>query len=214
MTHSYLPGTIALHVSKGKQLTADAITKLSPKHQLYLEFAKNLTETCYETYVQMPTGLAPEIVYFNDVPLQHPNADTASVVKPDIIVHNLDAHNLLRPETVESLFYLYRILGDTKYQDWGWKIFQSFENYTKVPSGGYTSLSDVRVLPHPPTRDHMETFFLGETLKYFYLLFDDSRQLLPLDQWVFNTEAHPLPILHLNETVKQQLHQQHLGMWQ
>lgn len=44
-----------------------------------------------------------------------------------------DRHNLLRPETVESLFYLYRLTGDRKYQDWGWEILHSFntclENY-------------------------------------------------------------------------------------
>lgn len=40
----------------------------------------------------------------------------------------------------------------------------------------------------------MESFFLGETLKYLYLLFADDRYLLSLDQFVFNSEAHPLPI--------------------
>jgi mannosyl-oligosaccharide alpha-1,2-mannosidase len=39
----------------------------------------------------------------------------------------------------------------------------------------------------------MESFFLAETLKYFYLLFDKTN-LFPFNQWVFNTEAHPLPI--------------------
>lgn len=39
----------------------------------------------------------------------------------------------------------------------------------------------------------METFFLGETLKYLYLLFADS-SVIPLDKFVFNTEAHPFPI--------------------
>lgn len=40
----------------------------------------------------------------------------------------------------------------------------------------------------------MESFFLAETLKYFYLLFEDDANVLPLDQWVLNTEAHPFPI--------------------
>ena len=35
-----------------------------------------------------------------------------------------DAHYLLRPETVESLFYLYYFSGNKTYQDWGWQIFQ------------------------------------------------------------------------------------------
>lgn len=33
----------------------------------------------------------------------------------DIIIKPLDRHNLMRPETVESLFVLYRITGDPKY---------------------------------------------------------------------------------------------------
>lgn len=40
----------------------------------------------------------------------------------------------------------------------------------------------------------MESFWLAETLKYLFLLFEDDANVLPLDQWVFNTEAHPLPV--------------------
>jgi mannosyl-oligosaccharide alpha-1,2-mannosidase len=39
----------------------------------------------------------------------------------------------------------------------------------------------------------MESYFLAETLKYFYLLFD-KKNLFPFDKWIFNTEAHPLRI--------------------
>lgn len=46
----------------------------------------------------------------------------------------------------------------------------------------------------PGLSNKMESFFLAETLKYFYLLFEDDPNVLPLDQWVFNTEAHPLPV--------------------
>lgn len=79
-----------------------------------------------------------------------------------------------------------------RYREWGWQIFEAFENHTKVDTGGYCSLDDVTIVP-PHRRDKMETFFLGETLKYFYLLFADS-SLIPLDKFVFNTEAHPIPI--------------------
>ena len=48
----------------------------------------------------------------------------------------------------------------------------------------------------PVLRDKMESFWPAETLKYLYLLLDESQpELLPLDQFVFNTEAHPLPII-------------------
>ncbi|XP_064165085.1 endoplasmic reticulum mannosyl-oligosaccharide 1,2-alpha-mannosidase isoform X2 [Anguilla rostrata] len=167
----FLPGTLALGAHNG--LPED-----------HMELARRLMETCYQMYAQMETGLSPEIVHFNTQPRNGRDVE----VKP------ADRHNLLRPETVESLFYLYRFTQDKKYQDWGWKIFQSFNKYTRVPSGGYTSISNVRDPANPSPRDKMESFFLGETLKYFYLLFSDDPELVSLDKYVFNTEAHPFPI--------------------
>lgn len=64
----------------------------------------------------------------------------------------------------------------------------------QVPSGGYSSINNVQNSQKPDPRDKMESFFLGETLKYLYLLFSDDLELLGLDTCVFNTEAHPLPI--------------------
>jgi len=69
-------------------------------------------------------------------------------------------HNIQRPETVESLFILWRITGDPKYREMGWKIFEAFERWGKVGNGGgYTSLDDVTQIP-PPKRDSMESFWL------------------------------------------------------
>jgi mannosyl-oligosaccharide alpha-1,2-mannosidase len=180
----FLPGTLALFVSHGKRLSAQEISKLPEKHREYLRFAQSLLETCYQTYRVTATGLAPEIVYFN----MNDNGGSE-----DIIIHNMDGHNILRPETVESLFYLYRITGNQTYRQWGWEMFQNFEKHCKVPDGGYSSLRDVRQSP-PEMSDKMESFWVGETLKYFYLLFDDDAKL-PLDKYLINTEAHPLPIL-------------------
>lgn len=64
----------------------------------------------------------------------------------------------------------------------------------QVPTGGYTSINNVCDPAYPSPRDKMESFFLGETLKYFYLLFSEDPDLISLDKYVFNTEAHPLPI--------------------
>lgn len=36
----------------------------------------------------------------------------------------------------------------------------------------------------------------AETLKYLYLLFSDNN-VLPLDEVVFNTEAHPMPLFDM-----------------
>ncbi|XP_008297215.1 endoplasmic reticulum mannosyl-oligosaccharide 1,2-alpha-mannosidase [Stegastes partitus] len=167
----FLPGTLALGAHNG--LPGD-----------HMDLAVQLMETCHQMYVQMETGLSPEIAHFS---LQ-------STDGRDVIVKPADRHNLLRPETVESLFYMYRFTKDTKYRDWGWDILQSFNKYTKVPDGGYTSINNVRDPANPGPRDKMESFFLGETLKYLYLLFSDDVELLSLDKYIFNTEAHPLPI--------------------
>ena len=70
--------------------------------------------------------------------------------------------------------------------------FQGIEMYTKV-SGGYTTISNVRNPLDTRPKDMMESFFLGETLKYLYLLFSDKHEI-DLDKWVFNTEAHLLPL--------------------
>ncbi|KAJ3315345.1 hypothetical protein HDV04_003738 [Boothiomyces sp. JEL0838] len=113
----------------------------------------------------------------------------------DFEIHALDAHNLLRPETVESLFILYRVTGKTIYREWGYSIYRSFEKYCKVADGGYSDINDVRS-DSPQFRDKMQTFFLGETLKYLYLLFSPE-EYLPLDKFIFNTEAHPLPVFDL-----------------
>ncbi|XP_007945146.2 LOW QUALITY PROTEIN: endoplasmic reticulum mannosyl-oligosaccharide 1,2-alpha-mannosidase [Orycteropus afer afer] len=168
----FLPGTLALGAHHG----------LPAEH---MDLAKALMETCYQMNRQMETGLSPEIAHFNMVPQEG---------HKDVEVKPADRHNLLRPETVESLFYLYRCTGDSKYQDWGWELLQSFNAYTRVPTGGYSSINNVQDSQKPDPRDKMESFFLGETLKYLFLLFSDDTDLLSLDTYVFNTEAHPLPI--------------------
>ena len=43
--------------------------------------------------------------------------------------------NMLRPEVLESIFYMYRLTGDPMYQQWAWQIFQAFEKYSKLESG-------------------------------------------------------------------------------
>lgn len=53
--------------------------------------------------------------------------------------------NILRPETVESLFYLWRLTGNKTYQEWGWNIFEAFEKNSRVESG-YVGLKDVSFL--------------------------------------------------------------------
>ena len=60
---------------------------------------------------------------------------------------------------------------------------------------GYSGIRNVNILKSAD--DVQQSFFLAETLKYLYLLFSDDN-LLDLNQWVFNTEAHPLPVKGFN----------------
>jgi hypothetical protein len=81
-----------------------------------------------------------------------------------------DKHSLLRPETVESLFVMYRVTHNETYRDWAWNIFRAFEKHSRCAHGAYTSLETVLDTP-PARRDSLESFFLAETLKYLLLIF-------------------------------------------
>ncbi|XDG03854.1 hypothetical protein ABKA04_003469 [Annulohypoxylon sp. FPYF3050] len=161
-------------------------------------------KTCWGMYAVTKTGLAPEIAWFNvneddlrPVPGNRsaaPNKDSLAAWKRDYIIKPADAHNLQRPETVESLFMMWRITEDPLYREWGWKIFVAFEKHAKLSQQkGYDSVNDVNTVPSP-TRDKMESFWLAETLKYVYLLFSPN-DFIPLTEVVFNTEAHIFPVL-------------------
>lgn len=94
---------------------------------------------------------------------------------------------ILRPEAIESVFYMYRITGEQYWRDMGWKMFQSMEPAARAEYG-HSALDDV-TKETPKQIDNMESFWLAETLKYFYLLFDEPDRW-SLDDWVLNTEAH------------------------
>ncbi|KAF9478073.1 glycoside hydrolase family 47 protein [Pholiota conissans] len=171
--------------------------ELSDKGKRDWETGVELIKTCMNTH-DTATGLSPEIVYFrvaSDGMDVLPNAPPDWYIKGAAIGEfpPYDARYMLRPETVESLFIAYRLTGDELYRDHGWRIFQAIEKHCRVESGGYTTILNVDENP-ARLEDKMETFFLSETLKYLYLLFESS-DVIPLDRYVLNTEAHPFPII-------------------
>jgi hypothetical protein len=93
----------------------------------------------------------------------------------------------LRPEIVESTWYLYRLTGDPKYRAMGRTLFEDFVRHCRTEAG-YAAIKDVTTMEQA---DEMESFVMAETFKYFYLLFAPP-QTLDLDKAVLNTEAHPL----------------------
>lgn len=93
----------------------------------------------------------------------------------------------LRPEIVESAYYLHHYTGDARYRGMGKEFFDDFVKYTRTEHG-FSALKDVR---SKEKDDSMESFLFAETFKYYYLLFAPA-ETLDFDGVVFNTEAHPL----------------------
>ncbi|XP_026172834.1 mannosyl-oligosaccharide 1,2-alpha-mannosidase IA isoform X1 [Mastacembelus armatus] len=149
------------------------------KRQHYLDLAAEITHTCHESYTRSATKLGPEAFRFD-------SGAEATATRLS------DRYYILRPEVIESYMYMWRLTHDPKYREWGWEAVQALEEHCRVESG-FSGIRDVYTLT--VSHDNMQqSFFLSETLKYLYLLFSDD-DLLPLEDWVFNTEAHPLPIV-------------------
>jgi mannosidase alpha-like ER degradation enhancer 2 len=103
---------------------------------------------------------------------------TAEAVSPEY---------LLRPEIIESAYYLYHFTRNEKYLSMGKMFFDSLRAYCRTDAG-YAELTSVVT---KAKADRMESFFLAETLKYLYLLFAPS-ETLDFENVIFNTEAHPI----------------------
>jgi mannosyl-oligosaccharide alpha-1,2-mannosidase len=99
-----------------------------------------------------------------------------------------DRRFLLRPEAIESIFVLYRITGDETLPDKAWKMFEHIQGVAKTDIA-YAAIEDVTD-DHPTQTNKMESFWMAETLKYFYLLYSEP-DVVSLDNYVLNTEAHP-----------------------
>lgn len=97
----------------------------------------------------------------------------------------------LRPEFAESTYFLYKATGDPYYLKVGQSIVEKLNAHTRVPCG-FAAVQDVRTGSH---EDRMDSFFLAEMFKYLYLLFSEKSQLpIDIDDYVFTTEAHLLPV--------------------
>ena len=93
----------------------------------------------------------------------------------------------LRPEIIESAYYLYHFTGNPRYLEMGRTFFDSLTKYCRTDVA-YAALSDVET---KTKKDEMESFFFAETLKYLYLLFAPPNTI-DITRTVFNTEAHPI----------------------
>ena len=131
-----------------------------------LDRARKLQESSYKMWAMF--GVEPETIDYTAMRVVSPGYQ-------------------LRPEIIESAYYLEFFTKDPRYTEMGSTFLLSLVRYCKADSG-YAALSNVET---KAKRDRMESYFLAETLKYLYLLFA-PRETLDLDKVVFNTEAHPL----------------------
>ncbi|CAM9163978.1 unnamed protein product, partial [Discosporangium mesarthrocarpum] len=170
----FLAGTLALG-----SVTADD----HKRAERDMALGKQLAYTCYQMYRRQKTGLAPEMVNFEN--------------GKDMVVPPKAGYYILRPETAESLFILHQITKDPIFREWSWDIFKAsifmleIEKHCRLPNG-YGAFPNVNKV-NDQAEDKMESFFLAETLKYLYLI-QDPDQSIDLEKVVFNTEAHPLAI--------------------
>ncbi|MGE5242870.1 MAG: glycoside hydrolase family 47 protein [Betaproteobacteria bacterium] len=128
--------------------------------------ARQLQESSFAMW--QLNGIEPEVLDYR----------TMTVVRPGY-------H--LRPEIVESTYYLYRYTHDPRYLEMGRTLFLDFVKSCRTPDA-FASLQSVVTKQQA---DQMPTFLFAETFKYFYLLFAPP-STLDFDRVVFNTEAHPL----------------------
>eukprot|EP01083_Nonionella_stella_P046762 125263_1 len=167
----FVPGMLVLGVESGMVTDPD----LQNKH---IDAAAKLTTTCHQMSQNWASGVAPEYIHLR------PGQDMG--IGAD--------YYILRPEASEAMFYMWRHTHDKKYRDMAWDVFQGIEKHAKQTIG-YASLRNIA--NQRPTADRtgiMQSFLLAETFKYHFLIFSDD-DVLPLDKFVFNTEAHPLAVL-------------------
>ncbi|ODQ62068.1 glycoside hydrolase family 47 protein [Wickerhamomyces anomalus NRRL Y-366-8] len=183
-----------------------------------MEIAEKLTMGCVHLYEKL--NIMPEVLRDKGVHKEDPLYQIAipwgnelppvEVLEDGKTVWTVDeTHNqprwinsmvpeyILRPEAIESVFYMYRLTGDSKWRDYGWMMFENIVKYCKTPEGEFASLRDITVRGARPDnfKDSLESFWFSETLKYFYLLFDDI-SVLSLDDYVLNTEAHAFKLVN------------------
>ena len=131
-----------------------------------LSRAKRLEDSCFKMWNLH--GIEPEVLDYRTMKVTSPGYQ-------------------LRPEIVESAYYLFHYTRDPRYLEMGRTFFESLMRHCRTDAG-YTNLKSVLKMEKG---DLMPSYFLAETLKYLYLLFAPDPPL-DFDRVVFNTEAHPL----------------------
>ena len=163
----------------------------------YIDFGLRLTDSCHALYESTSTHIGPDSWSWQDISNRKDTPPSDQVDRFNRYGYWVDSGSYdLRPEVVESYYYAYRATGDTKYQDWAWDAFLHI-NSTCRTGHGFSALNDVRDTGKG-YKNMQESYFFAEVLKYSYMIHaEDADWQVKADQsnqFVFNTEAHPIRI--------------------
>ncbi|PVG00894.1 seven-hairpin glycosidase [Serendipita vermifera] len=219
----FFPGLLAL----GNHLLPDDVYEPGDK-ETFQWVAEGLAHTCWVLYADQRTGLGPEEVQFHPYnedydyesgrwirhyerwklegrPSGRPPGLHGSGPLPgsNSVRKDYNYNNpawLLRPEAIESMYLMWKTTGDVVWRERAWQMFKAIERSARLPNDAYAPRQhvDMDILGHS---DEQPSYFFAETLKYLYLTFLEHDPW-PLDKFVFNTEAHPLPIFNWKATEK------------
>lgn len=162
-----------------------------------LDFGLAIAQAGGDIYSATATGLGGEFVWWTE---DCSDGWTDGLCTAENSYRQSTLEFNLRPEVIETWYYAYRATRDPKYQKWAWAAFQAIEKFCKTESG-YSSISDVTADDGGVKLDKQESFIYAEVFKYLYLIFEEEKEYQVQDsrkgktnQWVFNTEGHPLKI--------------------
>ena len=185
-------------------------------NESHVALGAKLTRGCVWAYSAISSGVMPETFHLSscpnwqsscewdetlwhqaihDIQSQGGSFDSEKAIEeqrlPPGFTKIPDSRYILRPEAIESVFIMYRITNDEFWREAAWSMWVSIEALTRTDLAN-TAVWNVNLAQQEdiPQADSMESFWMGETLKYFYLIFSEP-DLVSLDEWVFNTEAHP-----------------------
>ncbi|KAI1786736.1 glycoside hydrolase family 47 protein [Ganoderma leucocontextum] len=162
-------------------------------NQTIVNLGLELNEGCWNTYASTATGIGPEVFGFFSSDGNYTGSTTTADQLTFYNEHGFfitTSYFYMRPEVLESNFYAWRYTGNVTYYDRAVSAYQSLETYLKTDTVAYAPINDVNAADGGGFIDDMESFWFAEVLKYLYLTFDDPSHI-SLDEYVFNTEAHP-----------------------
>ncbi|KAL0567696.1 hypothetical protein V5O48_014299, partial [Marasmius crinis-equi] len=183
--HTYLVDRDGTARNGGRLLNNDTIVNIG----------LDLADACWNTYASTATGIGPEMFQFKTT-VKSDQSNSMRLTREQEFFYEkhgfyiTDPWYIQRPEVLESNFYAWRATGDPKYLDRAVSAVNSFKKFLVArKTGGFAGLNNT----DDPSRgqiDNTESFWFAEVLKYLYLTFDDPKHI-SLDEYVFNTEAHP-----------------------